>query len=84
MIGIKGGSRIFSGGGGCGGFSKKNLKFCRPFFLVDQTDFSSSPKGLFCPYFSQIFLKGVSRHLLENFDQKNCVFSARAPPSKLV
>ena len=30
-----------------------------------------------------ILISGKTWHLLENFDQKNCVFSARTPPSKL-
>ena len=41
---------------GGGGFSKIIRKFGRPFFWVDQIDFSSSPGALFCPCcFGQIF-----------------------------
>ena len=43
----------FSRGGA--DFQNKIRKFWRPFFLVDQIDFSSSPKALFSPYFGKIF-----------------------------
>ena len=48
----RGGSRIFSRGGGVD-FQKCFQNFDELFFLVDQIDFliSISPKALFCPYF---------------------------------
>ena len=83
----RGGSRIFSRGGGCSDFLKMS-KVLSTFY------FPSSPKALKRPCFVQIFwvagnflnkqtIKGVFRHFLENLDQK-IAFSARAPPSKLV
>ena len=79
----QGGSRIFFEGGG-GGFSKRNRKFWRLFFLGRPNWFFEPSQSTVLPLCWQNFLRRVFRHFLENFDQKNCVFSARAPPSKLV
>ena len=89
-----GGSRIFSRGGG--EFSKNFPKFWRPFFFkVDQIDFSSSPKALFCPYFGKIFCaagkflkKQSKKPFLNTFwkilTKKSRFFFGARSPSKLV
>ena len=77
----------FSRRGG-GGMGSKNFKH-----FVDQIDLPSSPKALqrlcFGQKLSAAFKilkkqakKGIFRHFLKNFDQKNRVFSVRAPPLK--
>ena len=87
----RGGSRIFSRGGG--GFSKKIRKFWRPFFFLGRPNwFLELSQSTFLPPFwlnflcrRQIFEKKNSQKsrfwaLFEKFWQKNCVFLARAPP----
>ena len=54
-LGFSRGRRGGGGGGGVRGFYKKFSKFCRPFFQVDQIDFSNSPKTLKRPCFGKIF-----------------------------
>ena len=86
----RGGSRIFSRGGGA-----DFQKILTTFFEVDQIDFLSSPKARFCPYFGQIFCaagkflkkeqakKGVFRHFWKILTEKLRFFGARSH-SKLV
>ena len=78
-----------------GGFSKKNWKFCRTFFSGQLNWFSELSQITLKTLIWQNFLrrrqicekktgrKGVFMHFLENFDQKNCGFSARAPSLKI-
>ena len=86
----RGGSRIFSRGGG---FSKKFPKFWRPFFFFRSTKliFRALPKHCFAPILAKFSApqanfwknskkKAVFGHFLKNFDKKNCFFLARAPP----
>ena len=74
----------FSRGGGGGGadFQKEIENFDGLFFRSTKSIFLSSPKALFCPYFGKIFC--TAGIFLKKKQSKNCVFSARAPPSKLV
>ena len=86
---------FFIGGEGVGLFFKKFRKFCRPFFrsnIFTFFRFFSIRTFLFCKtnfcatgkfYRKNQVKKCVFSNFMENFDQKNCVFAARAPPSKL-
>ena len=85
---FRGGSRIFSKGGGGGGFSKKFRNFV-DLFLSTKLIFPSSPKAQTSPCFSQNLCaagkilknrpKRVFRHFLENFTEKSYFFGARYP-----
>ena len=89
----RGGSRIFSRGGG--GFSKNFPKFWRTFFFFRSTEliFGALPKHCFAPILAKFsapqanFWKTGEKsrfwHFLENFDKKTRFFGARSP-SKLV
>ena len=83
---------IFSGGGGGGvccdlDFQQIFENFVNLFFRSTEIIFRALPKHGFNPVLAKIekiVQKVLFRLFLENFNQKKCVFSARALPSKLV
>ena len=85
---ISGADPGFSRGGSR--FSTNFRNFCRPFFKIDQIDFSSSPKVLFCPCFGKNFCaagkilkkqpkKGIFRLFWKILTKNSRFFGARSP-----